>query len=87
MVTTKNQQVCVVERPQIGTAQTVGYIGVTSPTEGQRHAPNQLLELTANDTCHRDIFKTLYSTVQSQSVVWSVPASHPTSLVVAVVWY
>ena len=52
------------ERSQIGTFQAISYIGVRSPTKHHGHVPNQLPESTANDTCHRDIFKALYSTVQ-----------------------
>ena len=57
------------ERSQIGTVQAVGYIIVRSPTKGHQQMPNQALELPANDTYHRHIFKTMHSTVYSLTLL------------------
>ena len=50
--------------PKHGPVQAVGYIEVGAKQktkDTQSDSPEQL----ANDTCHRHIFKSLYSTVQS----------------------
>ena len=55
------------ERSQIGTIQTIRYIGARSPLKVTDMQPISSRNQTANDTCHRCIFKAKYSTVQGSS--------------------
>ena len=50
--------------PKHGTIQSCHLHPSRSPTEGHNRCPIRLWGLPANDTCHRCIFKALYSTVQ-----------------------